>query len=120
MALSLACPQETRPRRLTVEGSNGCSADWPKTSASLSRLVLSLWAANSGASAERTGTVWWAASGLPSCSPGFPLDVPDDLESDGHDLGVESGCNAVFEENGIDTLYHGSDEFTAEDCTAHA
>ena len=46
----------------------------------------------------------------------IPYDVPDDPESLGEALGYEEGCGAVFEQEALFALYHGQDEFTADDC----
>ncbi len=45
-----------------------------------------------------------------------PGDVPDAPESEGYDLGVEAGCSALFEDEGVDTLYYEGAGFTADDC----
>ena len=50
----------------------------------------------------------------------LPTDVPDDPETDGYDLGVQSGCNALFDDEGIDALFYGNDAYNAEDCAAQA
>jgi hypothetical protein len=48
-----------------------------------------------------------------------PLDVPDDPEGEGYDLGFEDGCNAIFDDVALTfELYHGDQSFTADDCQA--
>jgi hypothetical protein len=50
---------------------------------------------------------------------GYPADVPDDPEAEGHDLGFEDGCDALFDDVALSyELYYGEDAYTADDCKA--
>jgi len=46
----------------------------------------------------------------------LPVEVPDDIQFDGNQLGAEAGCDALFTSEGIDELYWGTDTFTSADC----
>jgi PASTA domain len=51
----------------------------------------------------------------------YPADVPDDPEAEGTDLGLEDGCDAIFNEVALSSeLYHGEDVYTADDCKVQA
>lgn len=48
-----------------------------------------------------------------------PADVPDDPESEGHDLGFDDGCDAIFDDVALTfELYNGNESYTADDCKA--
>ena len=48
-----------------------------------------------------------------------PVDVPDDPESEGNDLGFDDGCDAIFDDVALGfELYHGDQAYTADDCKA--
>jgi hypothetical protein len=45
-------------------------------------------------------------------------DVPEDPVSEGYELGHETGCQAIFEDQGLTELYHGDSYVTPENCQA--
>lgn len=48
-----------------------------------------------------------------------PGDVPDDPESEGHELGFVDGCSALFDDVVLTfELYNGDQSYTADDCQA--
>jgi hypothetical protein len=48
-----------------------------------------------------------------------PVDVPDEPESEGSDLGFDDGCDAIFDDVALGfELYHGDRAYTADDCKA--
>lgn len=53
-----------------------------------------------------------------SASVTIPAEVPDDSEAVGESLGFDHGCNALFDQEAIDVLSYGTDDFTADDCMA--
>ena len=56
----------------------------------------------------------------PSEDDNLPADAPEDPESAGQELGHDAGCNALFDEELVDELYHGPDTYTAADCIGAA
>lgn len=45
-----------------------------------------------------------------------PSDVPDYPEDTGRELGIEAGCEALFDEFGLDVLSYGPDSYFGTDC----
>lgn len=47
-----------------------------------------------------------------------PVTVPDDPDAVGAELGFDAGCQAFFDDAGLDALFHGTEGFDVDQCQA--